>query len=296
MLPSKPFLDAQKEGMDLKGNLGRPLGTRSLLVPPNLRIDRDRIRWDPEVVSKWKCEEPTPKLLDEFLKLESKRDDPPSIVRFAERWGVLGLRQNPEAKVYVPRGPSLMIGGRSFELAEISEIESDKWDIYPRLAKRAAGMVSLIAALWGDAPELGAKEDWNKLDDHPEAQDVSPKKRESAEWRLWHSILRWLQFGRAEIGLRLFNYELGEKEPRPELFLGFQGTGLFGALALQIAMLASGAEGLYVCSGCKAPYFRTIRRPTQGKRNFCESCRRGKVPGKLATRAFRERTKKELEG
>ncbi len=102
---SNPFLDADLAEMsDHEGNLGRPLGTRGLLVPPNLRIERDLIRWAAESVSKWEWKGPTRKLLNEFLRLESKRDDPASVLRFAEKWGVLGMRQNPEGEVYVPRG------------------------------------------------------------------------------------------------------------------------------------------------------------------------------------------------
>jgi hypothetical protein len=70
---------------------------------------------------------------------------------------------------------------------------------------------------------------------------------------------------------------------------------LFGILITQIAHVIAHADQSVVCAGCKHVF--TPRRPlSHGARQYCQSCRRRKVPRRDASRAFRTRAKLKKRG
>jgi len=84
---------------------------------------------------------------------------------------------------------------------------------------------------------------------------------------------------------------------RPEMFASWTGRGasistgarsLFGALAIKVALAASGSFSFSICHECRA-LFLPIRRAKRGQRSYCDECRKDGVPERDAARAYRER-------
>lgn len=65
-------------------------------------------------------------------------------------------------------------------------------------------------------------------------------------------------------------------------------TGLLSALALQLGAAVVKRHGLAVCDGCGAG-FTPARKPAASRRTFCATCRDGRVPQRLAERAYSSR-------
>jgi hypothetical protein len=84
---------------------------------------------------------------------------------------------------------------------------------------------------------------------------------------------------------------------RPEMLASWSGRGadvwvsarsLFGVLAMKVAFAASGSPGFAICHECHA-LFLPKRRAKAGQRTYCAECRANKVPRRDAARDFRER-------
>jgi hypothetical protein len=91
-----------------------------------------------------------------------------------------------------------------------------------------------------------------------------------------HAIVQWLK-----------------DELRP--VITFRGVGLFGALAVQLALSVAGVNGWSICDACHRQYIPMQRRPKTGQRNFCMECRQEGVSKQYALRDYRERQRKERD-
>lgn len=89
----------------------------------------------------------------------------------------------------------------------------------------------------------------------------------------------WLEVGRPEM---LASWSAD----RAEVVIG--ARSLFGALAMKIALAASGSLSFALCHECRA-LFVPKRRAKPGQRTYCIDCREAKVPRRDASRDFRER-------
>jgi hypothetical protein len=72
----------------------------------------------------------------------------------------------------------------------------------------------------------------------------------------------------------------------------FGGQGLFGAIALQLALAVGQSLGTAVCVHCRKEYSLTARRPKAGQRNFCPECRLEGIPSRYSLTDYRERVRK----
>jgi len=66
----------------------------------------------------------------------------------------------------------------------------------------------------------------------------------------------------------------------------FAGDGLFAALGLRLAFVATVSRGLAMCSGCGAVF--TPRRLQAGRAAYCRACG-AKAARRDASRRYRER-------
>lgn len=89
--------------------------------------------------------------------------------------------------------------------------------------------------------------------------------------------------------------DLGQVRPRVEWREGRgprlrdYGRRLFGSLAHRLVCAAVGEQRRATCDGCGALHLPE-RKPRADRRNFCETCRRNKVPQKLRKRRQRARS------
>jgi hypothetical protein len=70
--------------------------------------------------------------------------------------------------------------------------------------------------------------------------------------------------------------------------LKFNSSSLYGYLAVELALTTMKVDGLLICSGCASPYIPE-HKPRTGTRTFCGTCRKNKVPQKLAMQRYRAR-------
>jgi hypothetical protein len=280
---------------DIRGNLGKPVPSGQVIVPGKIELEGDAIHW--ELAGPARAQEISRSTLNEFVKLWE--GNAVAILKFAKRWGVLIIDswKTKGGKVrYRPCG-SMAKG--------VDPIES--WKYYSR---RAYALLNIAAAL--RRGKLGDGTDWEVIaafDDRPEsfkAADeqhrygmgwyVFPKsnQRRSAvdqsrdlvatEVRMWLSF--WRQSRRN--GLSDFSVQWSQKRERWELGVDYHGF-LFAALALQLALSVAGAESLYTCSGCGAPYVRELKRPKPGTSNYCRECSEKGIAQRRAVDAYREK-------
>lgn len=77
---------------------------------------------------------------------------------------------------------------------------------------------------------------------------------------------------------------------RATITLAGVGSGVFGALAVQLFLAATKTEGFAMCSACGLPYFPS-RRPRRGQRNYCARCANDGASRRVASVDYRLREK-----
>ncbi|HVB13761.1 MAG TPA: hypothetical protein VNH38_03265 [Candidatus Dormibacteraeota bacterium] len=97
---------------------------------------------------------------------------------------------------------------------------------------------------------------------------------------------RWLELGAVR---PVFQWT--DQGPR----LSFNAGGLFGALAVHLAVRVMNAQGWATCSGCGAPYAPWRQEPV-GRRTYCDGCRKKRVPVRDAARDYRAREHAKATG
>lgn len=66
------------------------------------------------------------------------------------------------------------------------------------------------------------------------------------------------------------------------------GTGFIGVVWLMIAQCLTEAKGVYFCASCGISYIRYMRKPQDGRKNFCPDCsKKGKGSKRLYERSKR---------
>ncbi|MEX0754702.1 MAG: hypothetical protein WD556_06225 [Actinomycetota bacterium] len=259
-------------------------------------------------------------LLDGFVRL-AEDEDGQEILAYARRWGTLDLCRHglPRSHPGVPSGnlalrvlqaprPSAAGGGSWCEAASQRE-----WRVEPCSGWRRTGTVfalmtrAMIAVKKNEAPDPkvwgGLHPEFARISDLRSFRGVPPAKRglahrASAPPRpepLPLSTVQQTDEARRYVGfllddlLRLADLRLAFQwtENVPKLTLSSAG-GLFVALVIQLVLAATGGVGFAICSGCARPY-APIRRPANGRRNYCVDCRDRKISARDAKRDYRAR-------
>ena len=278
-----------------EGNLGRPVPHGHVFVPGTIELDGDTLRW--KVTRNSKSVEISPSTLNEFVRLW--RDDPPGILKFAKKWGVLAMQRlrDEERVFYRPCGEGMLSG-------------ADPLVAWRYFSRRASAVLSIAAALRQD--RLGDLGDWKAI-----ASDCSTEESlddalrrdlygfgfnffersintkndlDKARQVVAREIQTWLSCWRAgrRGGMSDFTLIWNPHTSQWELRIDYHGY-LFAALALQLALCIAGADSLFTCSGCGVPYVREAKRPKPGTANYCSKCNQKGVAQRRAVDAYRER-------
>jgi hypothetical protein len=280
---------------DDEGNLGRPVPHGHVFVPGTIELDGDTLRW--EYTRNSKFVEISPSTLNEFVRLWS--EDPPGILKFARKWGVLAMERlgGKDPVFYRPCGEGMSSG-------------ADPLVAWPYFSRRASAVLNIAAAL--HQGRLGDLGDWATIAadcshdpslglQHPfglgfNAFDRARNFRfgindlEEARGVIAREIQTWLSSWRArrQVGVSDFALIWNPHASQWELRIDYHGY-LFAALALQLALCIAGADSLFTCSGCGVPYVREAKRPKPGTANYCSKCSQKGVAQRRAVDAYRER-------
>ena len=290
------------------GDLERPVDCESWLAPSRVELapDGESLLWRRMDVER----SPGKGLLEDFAELHEKPAE--AILHFARKWGVLGLCREHN----LPPGH----GGHlcSFRLGPPVALRGDDtttttwWPsdpeapannrfpsyseplaIWRRFSKAVESILAIKTHLkdnklppvrrWEPVYECP----WTQYDwmyPFPTEPHLMDRSLDTARGLLACTINWWLTFGNVRPSI---DWAAG----RTTTALRFSVGGLFGALALQLLLIASGSKGWAICYSCQKPYPPRKRRPKAGQRNFCPTCREAGIPGNLATLDCRRRQK-----
>ena len=282
--------------------LGCPVSTGEILIPGQVWLDQDTLRWKLAGQSKQKV--PGPAMLTEFASLYARSNH--AILAFARTWGVLRMGGEPPKWLF----PCCNLRPEGTE-------PLDAWRFY---SSRAAAILRIAAAL--KEGKLGDLADWGVLllrspveddEDSRRAKLYGLAKAFAATGErppmplgafpyfdiharlLAQEVNMWLRFWRPSF------YRLAPFYPAADICLEWSvteqrfkthmdhGGFLFPAIALQLMLAVAGAKSLYTCSGCGQPYIRTRRLPKPGCANYCDNCAARGEPSRQATRAYLKR-------
>lgn len=283
----------QLAGLCGDGNgLTRPVRTSDWKAPARVDLDGYRLRWQYDDGSRIrKTIRAGHGLVDAFVKLADA--NPEDIRDFARRWGVLLICEHDK-----PAGHSFP---RELLIDALNAPEKSGWcaplgspdecweplGSWYTLAREARAMLNVAAALHNQ--KLAKRGDWHMLvyrvwpgpDRGDPALDIFNQPRYAAGARacLADSVNRWLAWGAVQPRLTWS----GRGSPT----IDFEGSGLFGALAVQI-LAAVNRRGWAFCSECSNSY-NPGRRPNPNRKNYCPDCREKGVPSRNSSSASRRR-------
>lgn len=281
----------QEAGLDTRetAELSRIFTADSWSLPSVVELDGERLLWR-AAKGEEKRFHPGRGLMEDFVRLHESSPD--QIVKYAKRWGVLGLCSHglPTSHSY----PSYVFGYKGMtHICRPAPSKSmrgyfeEPLEIWRDFSKNAFELLHIAAQLHKGKP-VGSK-DWEfacSVFAVSSTTDTHAEKMKMQRYQVAFVVERWLSLG----GVRpRFTWE----GLTPSFELGgpaLIGTGLFGALAVQLLLSISRIDGLEVCSGCTHPYLPS-RRPQSGRRHYCPDCREKGVPQLHAVRDKRERDK-----
>lgn len=286
MARDKLQFDMELAGMtDENGAIARHLLPGRLMHPCHVEVQDGMLRWYAD--RNWKellpryirAEGP---ILDQFARLTAQKPD--GIVRFAKQWGVFRRHEHrteeegPDGVFHPEQGkePLAMWGAIASQARAILRIAAnlhnrtqtapEDWEVALTRGIIRADAAETLARRTNDPCFCHRWFEQDTLEDivHGwlDSADVRPR-------------LRWPANQPAEVTL--------------------QGQGLGGVLAVQLLAAVSKAEGIELCSFCGGPY-TPERRPRQGERHYCPTCRNEKIPQRDAARALRQRKKRQAIG
>jgi hypothetical protein len=282
-------------GTESSGELDRRIAGREWLVPEEIGLRDGRLVWR-QIYFDWdKRISAKPGLLQSFIRLADAPDE--RILAFARRWGVLELCEHDLPLRHLVSGwahTDAPFYARSWCDYRQSEPGGRIWEplsAWRTWARRAAATLNVAISFYRN--KLPPLEEWQSAISlglrSPDDNEPLPPTPSKGWLRLDHRIHAWL--GLTGVVPRVVR----NRGVRPQITFG--GTGLFGALSIQLMLAVCRTDGLAVCSSC-ASAFVPKRRPRHG-RAYCDDCRESKKPKrdasaddrkrKLASRLFQKR-------
>ena len=259
-----------------EGQLDRPLENASWPVPLYIRLGGGMLFWEWDT---WRGDQlsPTPssypgyELLQQFLNLADAPAE--QILRYALRYGVLGICEHDLPSSHNPTcKPLSRDPDHHFHYEPI--------EAWRRFSGEARALLNIAAMLHHGKP--GADEDWAAFSaatgrrrpiprsEHPSGYlpglDWTSNEVEAVAER----VNEWLSMSNIRPHFRWYAVE---SIPSIRLATETSQHGLFAALAIQLMLAISRADGLAICSACSNSYFPK-RRPRVGQRHYCEACGR----------------------
>jgi hypothetical protein len=293
------------------GSLDLPFPGNSWERCRDVWLDGDRLFWsvelgNPETVPKQKQ---GTGLLDGFVRLADA--SPEKILAYARKWGILEICEHglPSTHASMTHRSSPMRGLGSFARAKSerqrepvrqpgeicpprAHYDSSTWvpgqlfvfsepvSAWTEYARQARALLNLIAQHARGQPL--SMDDLRVADPTIETsmQTWHRPGISAAQFVIGSCVNDWLMI--SEPTIRMVYWE--PTTPALRLMEG----GLFGAIAISLAMKAVRSDGLAICSGCGTGYTPS-RMPRRGTRTYCLACRAAGVPQRDATRAMRAR-------
>jgi hypothetical protein len=280
----------QEAGMETKdAELARIFTADSWIVPNVVEREGKKLLWR-ATAGEEKRVHPGRELIEDFIRLHDASLD--QIVKYAKRWGALGLCSHglpanhsyPSFVSKVEDLPYICEPVPAKQRSGYSEEPLEKWCAF---SKQAYGLLNIAARLHKN--ELVEPKDWEFIFPVfavPSAIGSRAEALQSERHRVAYVVQRWLSLGAVR---PRFTWE----GLTPTFELGgptVKGTGLFGALAVQLLLIISRIDGLALCSGCAIPYIPP-KRPQAGRRNYCLECQNNGIPMRHAMRDRRAREK-----
>ncbi len=275
---------------DREGKLAAPIPT----IEQALDEKRTKARGQPSIRL------PNPRVLDGFMRLRDATDE--QVLDFARRWGVLDLCEHDFPATHNV-GSLAMVLRRSpkclpVQPGSVEGRESVKaWRAW---AQRAHSLMLIGARLNTNRP--GRIEDWERFFEGIEPNlarfELGPR---GVPFRLCARSVEqdWLLLGRyvnAWIALAQFAPKMYWRRGKALIRYGArtQWGRLFGVLGMQMMVRLSKVGGHVLCAGCSTQFKpKKIPHPMRG--NYCDDCRRKRVPQKLARASFNDRKRMALE-
>jgi hypothetical protein len=266
-----------------EGELGRPVDATLWTRQLGVEIRDDRLYYDP---SRGAEVGPSRAMFPAFIRLAGA--PAAQIADFARSYGVLRICEHGLPCSHNPDShPS--IGGRGCAPLGWHERRSmmptyDPVQIWRAFAREAFALTKIADRLLQG--HTGHAEDW--------ATTFSRSGRKAPWWHQHVDVERIIVARTANEWLTIGNVRpvvvWHGSEKKPTVKLG--GDGLFGALALQLALAIGQSLGFAVCVHCRKEYPPTARRPKAGQRNFCPECRAQGIPSRYSLTDYRERVRK----
>ena len=204
---------------------------------------------------------PPAKLLEGFLRLHNA--PPPKVLAYARKCGVLA---GAVEKL------------REYEIGQ--HATGDGWIVtepivaWHRLAAEAREIAYLAAALRGFG----------------HAREPLPGTRLNMVLDLQARLNRWLEIGAVRPSVQL-HPDWTRVEGERALLPTVGASGLFGQLALELALAGTGSAGLAMCASC-GEWFVPAFAPRKGERQWCPAPQCKKAMRAAATRASRARNRR----
>lgn len=220
-------------------------------IPPNVELDRSSLTADASIGGNATRVFPDRTLLGRFVLLEHGSDE--DVLRFAQRWGLLGLCRRHRLLTAHTRADSDRLRRCPLDVRE--GLVSEPLDSWRAHARMLAITLSLAAGLYADPQERGDPADWELL-------GVENWRVGGMENNLSAILNRWLFFGGV---VPRFTW-LDPAQTRPGVpRIVLQGDGLFGGLAAMLLLAVARSERVLPCS-------------ESGCTTLAERSRRGAIP------------------
>jgi hypothetical protein len=275
------LIDSLRDSVD---RLDRPADSRGWLIPGWVKIRGENLEWgwirdgqiSPEQVF------PGRTMLEDFVALATAT--PKRIARFAQKWGMLSICQHGWPCSH--NSSSVPNGSRG--CGPLTTTANDYWEpigSWHRYSRQAAALLRVAGRLISNK-RPGRPEDWSIiLESNPRAILWTPNLVMDRIY-LVEIVNEWLRMGNVRLAL---DWPTVKAKP----LLRPLGSGLFGALAMQLALAVGGVDSIATCDGCGRDYKPHKRRPKSGQRKFCRRCRRDRVPQKRALSDYRSRQREQ---
>lgn len=281
-----------------EGILERPVVATSWPLPGGLAIDGPYLSWDGQILRQV---EPGRGMLEGFIALHGAEDK--AILRYAQKWGNLSPRNVRTIDRDKP-GSTDWSSGTEFlsTWRETATRFSTALSIASTISKRQRVTLDDWAILLGiPRSELNGDEEIENMlsrrdpaiDSGPELQSRMARwaiarilRRDSLpveveRWALFFEINQWAENASVGFWLDPWNNRLQVRTDT-----------LYCGLCWQLMAAVCSSGGFAVCSEC-GKTFKPSRKPGRDTRTYCSRCVNEGVPRRNATRAWRERTKKQ---
>jgi hypothetical protein len=244
---------------DERGHFGGfPFQADRLYVPADLRLDGDKLRYQPESVAD--VDDPAG-MLKAFVRVQS----PAGVLTFARRYGVLGICAHEAPASHNPPPFPLPSSGRvtwCYPRGWIGDVSPyDPIFTWLNFAEKTRAILRCAAAL--HQRELPQQRDWDALwSGRRRMLEATEEDVRFGMYAIGEAVSEWLRLGAARLTFRW-------SDDDPELTIA---GGTFSTIALQLASTVARRHQTAVCDGCQRIYF-VHRKPQAGRRHWCETCR-----------------------